>query len=75
MFFKPSASGPDVFLYVIRAVCNCGAVNYVFVLSFTFDRAVGFCPTITVGSGIIVHIQKFCIVSVYNEFNVGETTV
>ena len=73
--FKPSPSGPDVFLHVVRGVCNCGAVNYVFVLAFTIDKAVGFYPTITSGSGIIVRIQKFFIVSAYDGFNVGDTTL
>ena len=56
-------------------MCDCGAVNYVFVLAYTIARAVGFYPTITSGSGIIVRIQKFFIVSANDDFNVGDTTV
>ena len=74
-FVKLSASGPDIFLYVVRTVCECGAIDYVFVLAYTIDRAVGFYPTITSGSGTIVRIQKFFIVPAYDGFNVGDTAV
>lgn len=65
-FLKSSAGGPDVFFYVVGAVCNCSAVYYIFVLAFALDRAVGFYPTITGGFRVIIHVQEFFVVSAYN---------
>ena len=64
-----------IFLYVIRVVCNCSVVNYVFILAFNFNMTVGFWSSIIGRPRIIVHIQKFVIVSTYDRFDVGDTAV
>ena len=58
-FLKTSAGGPNVIFYSIWDVSYCGAVNYLLILTFIFNRASGFRSTIASWPiNYIIHIQQ-----------------